>query len=1829
MKNTDNSTNANGKAQTIEHGTQAKPEANGAGTNKMASSDAPQPMHLAQLETEANSHSGEANHAASGVAPATIVLAAVGDDLPTPLLTEQSNAPAQNQEGQGNQNQNQAGEVSDQGGDAAQNAGQSQEQPQNATDNTGAENVPGESTLLSQADLQNLDSTAAGNPIGDSIEEPLANPFGNLDAVEDTRYDWDRGTPPEDFKVSFAQDFTPAVAAAPFNPVPIANDDFIGSVIRGSCCERETTDKVSFDGKGKGYCGSTYNELQFNILPNDILSPDAPNVISSITFIQGGNPVTLNTAQFDGTLIQLDDGSSFTLHADGSLSYTGPNNPNNGELPGAPETVKIFDYILSDNTPDSDPASVYVKIYEPPVVQIGDACAVEGNQLAFNVTLYGELPPGFVLKIPYYTYDGSAQDGPDYTGDVNYLTFVGVEGQTSQSATVYINTLTDDINECSENMFIHLDTSCTIVNECSYLNDFNGQGTIFDQPEKIPEQTICSNYFGLFQVYEAGLPDGTHVGNTNTQLTGNVFDDFNLAGYSLNQIDIHIQQALNPLFVLNDSNPDAVTLTNGHAIFTIDTSNNGIGTYGAWTYELTGSVTNPLPASPEGEFNQNFLEYIKLTLCPLPADCNSSNNYEDSNNPYNSSENGCTPPTPECTDVTLKVKIVDDVQIPQNDCYEVPVCSGDCAPSITDTSFKLTSAPSEEGLGSFDAVVSWNGTTLTITLTNNSATAGFLTGLLIDIPHPELLNGAHSTSDADFQFMSVPINGNQGQPFNPTDGTGHYDLGYALGGNWEGGGSPQNGIPANGSVTFTFNYGANNGLSILDFYNQFNDLNTDDNVSNFIVRFKGFADGGSDKVGAEFVCGNGTDGHDNIPQSITGNVLDNDTPSADRIADGPNAHNGMTVFFVAGPGFVGGALSPDVDNTFTTDKGSTFVIREDGSFDYTPAAGLTENEVITYFSRDGDGSIRSAEVTFKPVENYNDVPVAVDDCACEGPSTVPETWSIVINFNGTNADYNSSFGYYIKDANGFPTEGKIVWEGVKDGIPNNELVLNQDNMQGVNPCDIGYFIIPDGWTKNNGVINDGTAVTFLLDNQGHWQAQTANGNIPLTGQDSNIYFDNGNLNIDNYPHMSNVGNGNFNWEDLFNGGDADFNDVQVNIQNNFNCPTCEGIVSPVYGNLLDNDHLSTDGGNRVESIAFGNQSFLVPEGGSVSINQDDVTGESVPFVLIVYSDGEFTFNPGLNNTQANQHLEFKYTLADINGDSSTANFCFDVAPQQSEENIPNDANIIAPPNDDLPAPIASDDGNSVSETHLAAGSDPDASLLSVSGNILANDSFGAPVQIVNIGGINVTGGDLASGFKIVSTAHGDMKVFLVDGNGHAQGDYVYTLTSASADASDSVSYSILSNNQLSSASILISIADDAPSAASHDVTVWEQPIVAGQSDGVVVSTGNVLDGAKSGADVLPVSYAPKTAVDAISFEVLNLSNANQAAYLALGAVITVLSGNISKVALAVPLNGDISFGLPDGASMTIGSDGYYSLHQPVGGISADKSYAFSYEITDNDGSKAEADLNVTVKNFNAPIANEDNIWTFDSGTKTMNVFDNDVLSSSATVREVTYKDEHNLTKTISVPQSGNGNNAWASFTTHSGAEVKIDKNGNVQYKPDNVSRGHSEMDVMSYKVVESGNGSHSAVGEIKAHVFDRNADFEHLNGDHRNNTLDATDLTGTVAMTGNGGKNEFKIDLGNASRSNDNPSDVIITDLFKSGATNSLTFTHVSNADGKPGLGIGDIISSINTVSQVSPNGDIHVNFNNGTNLSIQDPGFTMSMPTANEFIQQLQEHSIQVSAQN
>ncbi len=319
---------------------------------------------------------------------------------------------------------------------------------------------------------------------------------------------------------------------------------------------------------------------------------------------------------------------------------------------------------------------------------------------------------------------------------------------------------------------------------------------------------------------------------------------------------------------------------------------------------------------------------------------------------------------------------------------------------------------------------------------------------------------------------------------------------------------------------------------------------------------------------------------------------------------------------------------------------------------------------VTITDKDGDTQTGSQSIDIgKALSFKDDAPTAVDDLSSVQTPSIPEVWSIVIDFVNTNASYNNSFGYYIKDANGFPTIGKIIWEGVQDGTPNNTFTLNQTILPGVNPVDIGYFIIPDGHTKNNANISDGTSVTFSLDGNGDWQARTAVGNIALTGEDANIFFDNGNLNIDNYIHLVNMGNGQYNWEDIFNGGDADFNDVEVTIQNNFPSGT-NPTNSLIFGNVLDNDMLSADAPNLVTAIKFGAQEFAVPVGG-LQLTGADITGEPLNFILIINQNGSYSFNPALNTSGQKIDLNFQYKVVDGDGDNSWAKLEFDVLPQNN------------------------------------------------------------------------------------------------------------------------------------------------------------------------------------------------------------------------------------------------------------------------------------------------------------------------------------------------------------------------------------------------------------------------------------------------------------------------------------------------------------------------------------------------------------------------------------
>jgi hypothetical protein len=147
--------------------------------------------------------------------------------------------------------------------------------------------------------------------------------------------------------------------------------------------------------------------------------------------------------------------------------------------------------------------------------------------------------------------------------------------------------------------------------------------------------------------------------------------------------------------------------------------------------------------------------------------------------------------------------------------------------------------------GTFDYSAS-SGTeaTLTITLTNTSpaANGGFLTGFVFNNPD-DLITGVSLDTDTNFELLFDNDNLN-GSPF------GQFDIGAALGGDFEGGGTPSDGLAVGETGTFTFTFSGTglDTLTVEDFFNTFGVDGSPENQAAFLVRFRGFENGQSDKV---------------------------------------------------------------------------------------------------------------------------------------------------------------------------------------------------------------------------------------------------------------------------------------------------------------------------------------------------------------------------------------------------------------------------------------------------------------------------------------------------------------------------------------------------------------------------------------------------------------------------------------------------------------------------------------------------------------------------------------------------------------------------------------------------------------------------------------------------------------------------------------------------------------------------------------------------------------------------------------------------------------------
>ena len=163
----------------------------------------------------------------------------------------------------------------------------------------------------------------------------------------------------------------------------------------------------------------------------------------------------------------------------------------------------------------------------------------------------------------------------------------------------------------------------------------------------------------------------------------------------------------------------------------------------------------------------------------------------------------------------------------------------------------ITSAVGLEGNGSFTGTIDYDAAQaeLEIVLNNTSPAdnGGYLVALAFNNPDDLITGVTFTSSVAEFGL----IGGDDFDNDIPVSPYGSADIGSSISASWLGNGSPSDGLAVGSSATFTFAFtGTGLGaLTVMDFVNTLAAGGQSTVTDWLLVRFRGFDDGGSDKVG--------------------------------------------------------------------------------------------------------------------------------------------------------------------------------------------------------------------------------------------------------------------------------------------------------------------------------------------------------------------------------------------------------------------------------------------------------------------------------------------------------------------------------------------------------------------------------------------------------------------------------------------------------------------------------------------------------------------------------------------------------------------------------------------------------------------------------------------------------------------------------------------------------------------------------------------------------------------------------------------------------------------
>ncbi|MGE8359021.1 retention module-containing protein [Pseudomonas sp.] len=639
--------------------------------------------------------------------------------------------------------------------------------------------------------------------------------------------------------------------------------------------------------------------------------------------------------------------------------------------------------------------------------------------------------------------------------------------------------------------------------------------------------------------------------------------------------------------------------------------------------------------------------------------------------------------------------------------------------------------------------------------------------------------------------------------------------------------------------------------------------------------------------------------------------------------------------------------------------------------------GSHENNIhlnIGYTVTDGDGDSASATIRV----NID------DDTPTISHSDVSD--KSYVTFKGSDAGYANSYGYYVKGLDGAPVSGKVLWANVLDLD-----IGDKASLDGLNPEDVGFFIIPDG-AENDG-LSDGAELTFEFDG-GKWHAVLDG--VRLEGADgANVLFSDATLNPGG-AHLQDTDHpGNQNWEDKTDTSDFDYNDVSISV---------------TWGGQLQVDESDFDvdasrdfsGVFNVDAGADGQRSLEYDltlkgsEDGPVDSGLiDSETGESVFLSLVGTStiegrneSGELVFTVSVDDAGVvtlDQLRALKHPSTD------------------PDEPIGLDAKLIG-----LKATVTDNDGDTASSTldlgklisfkddgPTAEDDTPDAlvegeSANVVSGNVLDNDSAGAD------GGKAFVGWN---GSPANTAAIAELSKYGTLVLNPATGEYSFTLNNDDPDTlglaegetvSERVQYTMKdADGDISTAYLTISITGtnngitlEGLDINGGEVTVDEQHLPNGSApdDGALTQTGSFSFESPDGLDTLTI--------DGVAFTFAQLQGATEGAPLVIESAGGVL--NITG------FTGTASGGTVNYA---------YTLENAVGhdAVQGPNTLTEQFEVvvTDRDGDSATGTIDVNIVD-DVPDAKDNKVCIEGTGLPPYNL--TLVLDSSGSMDDIVSAD---------------------------------------------------------------------------------------------------------------------------------------------------------------------------------------------------------------------------------